>query len=60
MYAGAFPIQGDGREIDPIEGIVFYHGIVRHIAKHQFITGLQRGGERIIADDVPCQAGGPS
>ncbi|MPM20288.1 hypothetical protein SDC9_66717 [bioreactor metagenome] len=46
----------DGRQLDAVEGRVLYHGIDGHVREDQAVARHQRLIERIIPDDVPCQA----
>ena len=58
MLHAAFCVVIYIREIYPIEGVVFAHGVYRHIAEDQSVARFKGLVEGIVADNVPRQTGG--
>lgn len=47
----------DGRQAHAVEGVVFYHGVDRHVLEIEFIADLNLVVEGIVADHVTRKAG---
>ena len=47
----------DGWQRHAVEGVGLDHGVERHVLKYDLLTGAERHIERILTDDVACEAG---